>query len=118
MKQNDNHLQNIQADVYQVRMQTVNFILSRNAIGFQINWDRFYRRMEFNLENHVAEITKYGTNDKKDTEIGESYRNYMTTAGEYGTFSELYAAAELFGFYGYIFQKKTIQIITHAMTSV
>lgn len=88
----------------QIRIQTVDYILLRNSIGFQQNWDRFYDNIKFNLESKIADLSKYGDNEKNDALIRQSYRDYMSRPGTFGTFTELCASAELYGFSGNIFQ--------------
>ena len=105
MEQNKSHLKDVPQNANQLRMQIVNYILSRNATGYQLNWDRWYETIKFNLETKIPNITEYGKSEEKDSEIREAYRTYMTSHGKFGTFSELCAAAELFGFCGYIFKR-------------
>lgn len=88
----------------QIRKQSVEYILSRNSIGFQQNWERFYRNIQLNLESRIDGISQYGNNDAKDEAIKQAYRRYISTSGNFGTFSELCAASELYGFRGNIFQ--------------
>lgn len=97
-----------------IRTDTVDYVLSRNAIGFQQNWDRFWWSINYNLETHIAGISEYGQNDRNDELIKERYREYMSQSNKFGTFSELCAAAELYGFQGYIFQQnEPNEIITY-----
>lgn len=103
-EQNKEHFKNAPQVATQIRSQAKEYILSRNAIGFQQNWDRFYGNIKLNLETRIAGLSQYGSNDKNDAIIKESYRKYMVKAGNFGTFSELCASAELYGFQGYIFQ--------------
>jgi len=102
LEQNRNHLENVPQDAHQVRLETVDYILSRNAIGYQLNWDRMYDSIKCNLETRIENLSKYGSNDKTDEEIKKAYREYMSNAGTCGTSSELSAAAELYGFCGYM----------------
>lgn len=88
----------------QIRSQSVDYILTRNSVGFQQNWERFYKNIQMNLETRIEGLSKYGDNDKSDELIKEAYRRYMSTSGNFGTFSELCASAELYGFMGNIFQ--------------
>lgn len=92
----------------QIRSQAVDYILSRNSIGFQQNWDRFVGNIKFNLETRITGFSNYGSNDKADELIKLAYRSYMSKPGTFGTFSELTAAAEFYGF------KETNSIITFA----
>src|ERR1700761_4171670 len=102
LEQNRNHLENVPQDAHQVRLETVDYILSRNAIGYQLNWDRMYDSIKCNLETRIENLSKYGRNDKTDEKIKKAYREYMSNAGTCGTSSELSAAAELYGFCGYM----------------
>lgn len=95
----------IPATADRLRTDTVDYILSRNSIGFQQNFDRFWWSINYNLETHVDGISEYGQNDKNDEKIKRRYREYMSQSNKFGTFSELCAAAELYGFQGYIFQQ-------------
>lgn len=82
----------------------MDYILSRNSIGFQENWDRFVGNIKYNLEARIGCLSQYGSNSKNDESIKQAYRKYMSQSGNFGTFSELCAAAEMYGFTGYIFQ--------------
>lgn len=85
---NANYFKDIPKSKHQIRLWIVNYILSRNSIGFQQNWERFYGNIRFNLENRIVDdLSQYGANDRKNNEIQQSYREYMST-----TFSELCAA--------------------------
>lgn len=96
---------------HQIRSNTVDYILSRNSSGFQLNWERFVESIIFNLETRITGLTQYGNNVKKDESIRQSYRKYMKQSGNFGTFSELCAAAEYYGFSGYIFQRDDSNVI-------
>lgn len=89
----------------EVRTQTVDHVLSRNAAGYRENWDRFFPSISYNLETKIYRIDKYGSSVRNDEIIRLTYRRYMSKHGNFGTFSELCAAAELYGFTGYIFQQ-------------
>ncbi len=89
---------------HQVRLNIVEYMLSRNSIGFQHNWERFYPVIKYNLENQITGLNQYGSKSKNDEIIKQSYRNYMSKPGNFGTYSELLAAAESYGFTGHIFQ--------------
>ena len=66
MDNNRNHLENVPQDAHQVRLETVDYILSSNAIGYQMNWDRMYDTIKCNLETRIQNLFKYGSNDKTD----------------------------------------------------
>lgn len=89
----------------ELRKRTVEYILSSNAIGFLLNFDRFQDSLMFNLQHHIPNILNYGTNEKVNSEIRHSYRQYMSTPGKFGTFTELCCMAEIFGFSGYMFME-------------
>lgn len=103
-RQNANVLNNTPQFTNQLRLQTVEYILSRNSIGFQENWNRFLDNIKYNLETRIPCLSQYGKNSKNDESIKQSYSIYMKKSGNFGTFSELCAAAEFYGFTGYIFQ--------------
>lgn len=95
----DEFYDKLRQSAHQVRLKTVNYALSRNANGFQPNWERFYPVIKFNLESRITGLDQYGKTEKIDIEIKQLYRNYMSKDGNFGTFSELLAAAESYGFY-------------------
>lgn len=105
LEHNKEYFKKIPNNAIQLRIRTVDYILSRNSIGFQENWDRFYGNVRFNLDHIIKDLSQYGKNDDKDNEIKKSYRVHMMQASNCGTFSELYALAEIYGFYGYVFQR-------------
>lgn len=111
---NKDRFKTIPASSEQIRTDTVGYILSRNAIGFQQNWDRFWWSINYNLETHIDGISEYGQNNRNDEVIKRHYREYMSQPSKFGTFSELCAAAELYRFQGYIFQQNDPnEIITY-----
>lgn len=104
IEQNRGRFKDVPQSINQIRARAVDYILSRNSIGFQTNWDRFYGNIKFNLEARIKCLGEYGKDNKRDATIRQAYQHYMTKPGNFGTFSELTAAAEFYGFIVHIFQ--------------
>lgn len=96
---------NIPKNSTELRLQAVDYILRRNSRGFRLNFDRFRDTLIFNLQQHIPNISNYGKNSKEDADIRKSYRAHMSKPGNCGTFTELCAIAEMFGFSGYLFRR-------------
>lgn len=105
IEQNRHHFERAPQTANALRLEAVNYILSRNSIGFQQNWERFFGKIEFNLNKRIDNLSKYGQNEQQNETIKQSYRRYMVKSGNFGTFSELIALAELYGFIVHIFQR-------------
>lgn len=87
--------------VNEIRQQSVEYIVA--------DWDRFFPVIKTNLGSIVDGFSRTGSTRKQVDNDKKIYTKYMTTNGKYGTFTELLAAAELYGFNGYIFQLSDLQ---------
>lgn len=87
-----------------LRLKIVNYILSTNKPGFQSNWDRLKNTLVFNNHKQIPSLLNLNDSQYSNNKAKIDYFNYMTDPGNYGTFSELTAASELFGFFGSVIQ--------------
>lgn len=72
-------------------------------VSHSSNWNRFVDTIIFNLESLLPTLRKESYSDSCKRRI---YSRYMSQKGQYGTFSELQAAAELFNFVYVVFRKE------------
>ncbi len=78
--------------------------LSTNLKGFQSNWDRFSNALIFNNHKQIPSLLNLNDSKCSNNKGKVDYFEYMSKPGNYGTFTELTAASELFGFIGLVIQ--------------
>lgn len=70
IENNKNGFKNIPNDATHMRVRIVDYIFSRNSIGFQENWDRFYGNLIFNLDYTIKDLFQYDANDEHMIQVG------------------------------------------------
>lgn len=99
-------------DANALRAAIVDCILSKCPNTDQLNFHRIKDTIAFNLREQLPMLSKYGENEESDRKIIQTYGDYMSKPGNYGTSSELCIAAELFGFVGFVLQQDDSGLIT------
>lgn len=95
-----NKIFKIPKNSYFLRMEIVNYILSSNQPGFQSNWDRFQNTLTVNNHKQIPSLLNLNESQYSNDKAKIDYFNYMSESGKFGTFTEILAASELFGFIG------------------
>lgn len=63
LERNRGILVNITADALELRSRIANYVLPKNAAGFQCNWDRFKDHIVFNLQNRIPILSSLNDKD-------------------------------------------------------
>lgn len=104
LDENDQKFKESNINNTELRSRIVEYVLSKNQIGFKPNWERFKEGIMFNLQNHIPLFKNQKSSKTFNNAARKAYSDYMLLPGNCGTFTELDVAAEIFNFAGYIFQ--------------
>lgn len=72
---NRHHFKDAPRSAHEIRMQSVDYVMSRNAAGFQSNWERFVGNIQFNLEKHIVGLTDYGKDASNVETVKYEYKH-------------------------------------------
>lgn len=70
LEENQQTLKETTRNIKELRLRIVNYILSKNAPGFQSNWDRFKESLKFNLQNQLPSLLNLNNKKSVNEEQG------------------------------------------------
>lgn len=101
---NSSQFTDLPHNVNDLRSRVVEHITKSDGDGHFTNFERFKDNLAENLQNEVVELSMAGVENEA---MRKGYSVYMATPGNFGTTSELCAAAELYGFRFNIVNRKS-----------